>query len=450
MSADILSFPHATPPIQPIAHFIRIGEAHKRLSDLHAAERLPAKRVVIDTSRFRYQKELIDEFRKSGAEIVLDTEVAELAAPAKFQGQVRNAPWAAACDGKPLGPQHFAANASTDVIGQIARFAVENRIDAVLAPTHFLSDPLFSGWFSVDRAACLALRAALDREGGSHIAIDYPVIHSHAALNDGAVRSELLNGLADLPFDNVWMRASGLENNAGPLTTKRFLSAMSGLHNLGKPIIIDYLNGLTGAAALAFGVVSGAANGIEERERFDARLWHKPPPERNDDDNFGRTVRIVIPGYGRSFTIKELELLASARGGKKLVACGDRKCCLHGLPDMISDHREHAAYQSFSAIESMAAIPDLNRERYFLNGPLKQARRRARMIKDLRPTQKEADIRGVDLQSLLKRTNDHSGKINKLYTTLERYHESRADGAPRARAVSPRKQISLTDEEKKK
>lgn len=449
MSANILPFPYVTPPIQPIAYFIRIGEVHKRLSDLHAAERLPAKRVVVDASRLRYQKELIDEFRKSGAEIVLDPEVAELAALARFQGQVRKAPWASACDGKPLGPQHFAANASTDIIGQIARFAVENQIDVVLAPTHFLPDPQFSGWFSVDRAACLALRAALDREGGSHIAIDYPVIHSHAALNDGAVRSELLNGLADLPFDNVWMRASGLESNAPPLTTKRFLSAMSGLHNLGKPIIIDYMNGLTGAAALAFGFVSGTAHGIAERGRFDARLWHKSPPERKDG-SFRRAPRIDIPGYGRSFIIKELELLASARGGKKLLACEDRKCCLHGLANMIDDHRQHAAYQSFSAIEAMAAIPDLNRERYFLNGPLKEAVRRARMIKDLRPTQKEADIREIDLQNILKRTNDHSDKMNKLYTTLERYHESHVDGAPRARAVSNRRQSSQTHKKEKK
>lgn len=44
MSANILAFPHATPPIQPIAHFIRIGEAHKRLSDLHAAGRQARER----------------------------------------------------------------------------------------------------------------------------------------------------------------------------------------------------------------------------------------------------------------------------------------------------------------------------------------------------------------------------------------------------------------------
>jgi len=34
-----------------------------RLADLHAAERLPARRVVIDASRFRYQRDLINAFR---------------------------------------------------------------------------------------------------------------------------------------------------------------------------------------------------------------------------------------------------------------------------------------------------------------------------------------------------------------------------------------------------
>ena len=160
MDAKILPFPLTASAKQPLAHFIRIGEAHKKLADLHASGRLPAKRIVVDASRLRHQKELIEALRENGAEIVLDTEAAELAALSKFSGHARHAPWASAGQGRPLGPEHFKDDAESDVIGQIARFAVAFRVDAVLAPTHFLGDPAFPDWSVVDRHACTLLRCA--------------------------------------------------------------------------------------------------------------------------------------------------------------------------------------------------------------------------------------------------------------------------------------------------
>ena len=221
MDAKIVPFPLTASAKSPLAHFIRIGEAHKKLADLHASGRLPAKRVVVEASRLRHQKELIAALRDDGAEIILDTEVAELAAPGKFAGHSRHAPWASAGQGRPLGPEHFEDDAPSDVIGHIARSTVECHIDTVLAPTHYLADPAFSDWLVVDRRACPLLRAALDREGGQHIAIDYPVIVPHTLLNSDACRGELVEIIADLPVDNVWIRASGLGSDAGPVTMKR-------------------------------------------------------------------------------------------------------------------------------------------------------------------------------------------------------------------------------------
>jgi hypothetical protein len=93
MAAQILPLPKpATGVASPLACFVRVGEAHRRLADLHAAGHLPARQVVIEASRFRYQRELISALRESGVEIVLDTEAAELAAPAKFAGHSHRAP----------------------------------------------------------------------------------------------------------------------------------------------------------------------------------------------------------------------------------------------------------------------------------------------------------------------------------------------------------------------
>jgi hypothetical protein len=153
----------------------------------------------------------------------------------------------------------------------------------------------FFDWFTLDREACTALRRALDREGGAAIAIDYPLMHSHVELENADRRRHLLAGLTDLPFDYLWVRASGLAPDAGPLTVRRFLSAMSDLRDLGQPIILDYLGGLLGSAAIAFGVASGKAHGIGERERFDVRDWHKPPRKKDPEQKFGRTQRIAVP-----------------------------------------------------------------------------------------------------------------------------------------------------------
>jgi hypothetical protein len=63
--------------------FVRLGSAHRKLAELHAAGDLPARHVVLEASRLRFQRELLTALRDSGTHLVLDTEAAELAAPAR-------------------------------------------------------------------------------------------------------------------------------------------------------------------------------------------------------------------------------------------------------------------------------------------------------------------------------------------------------------------------------
>lgn len=346
-----------------------------------------------------------------------------------------------------MGPDHFRKGSATDTIGTMARFAVEHRFSTILAPAHYLTDPAHSDWLAIDREACLRLRSVLDREGGGHIAIDYPVILPHVTLNDASTRGSIVAALADLPIDNMWVRASGLGPDAGPLTVRRYLSAISALHNLGKPVIADHLGGLVGMAALAFGAVSGVAQGIAERERFDAGSWHKPPPPRSEDAEFGRAVRVAIPGLHRSATLNELAVLASAKNGLRLIACGDRSCCLHGYTDMVSDPRRHAAHQMFTALASLEAVPDLRRETYFLSGPMTDADRLARQVRQLRPSAVEANRRGVDSAALISRFEQHSRRMEQLLSMCEILHQARGDEGPRAGAVQTRSSIERTTKE---
>ncbi|MDD9908138.1 MAG: hypothetical protein OXR62_00435 [Ahrensia sp.] len=446
MNATIIEFRN---PIKPIAQFVRVDHAHRRLGDLYAAGRLPIRRAVFDASRLPAQKELADSFRHDGIEIVLDTEVAELAAREKIATHVNKAPWASVADGNVVGPQFFdGTNPHIDIIGSIARFAVQHDVDTVLAPTHFLGDRDFEGWLSIDVRSCMALRKALDREGGNHIAIDYSVIHSHVALNQTEQRSELITRISDLPIDNVWVRASGLGNEPKPQTTRQFLASMYGLHNLGKPIIADYSDGLMAHALLAFGGVSGVAHGIGERGKFDAGGWHKEPTPRDESNPFRRATYIPISGLGRAFKGKEIELLASAKGGRKLVGC-QNECCAHGVQDMKSDPRQHAANESLAPIRALASVPDFNREDYFLSRPLREAETLARNLKDLNPSQKDAERLDVNLESLKKRLGDHHRKIGKLSDTLGLLHDERGAGAPRAPVAMTRGGEQSSKERKK-
>lgn len=440
MAALILPFPKPTvAPTSSIGAYVWLGEAHRKLADLHAANHFRAKRIVVEASRIRHQRELISAVRDAGGEVVLDPEVAELAAAGRFNGKARRAPWALPEGEGTLGPDHFLAGAKTDVIGQIARLAVAEGVTAVLAPTHHLGDPAYANWLSVDAMSTLALRQALDREGGTSIAIDYALIIPGPMLNDAARRGSVMAALTDLPFDNLWVRTAGFGADAGPLQMLRFFTALSGLHNLGKPIIADHVGGLPALAALAFGVASGIALGVGERERLATPDWHKVPEPRSEDDvMFRRSVRVAVPGLGRSLTRAELDVLASAKNGRRVCGCADRACCSHGYQSMISDPRGHAARQLFRALEGLEAVPDLRRETFFIDGPLRMADIKAREVKALRPDPSEAERQKVSVESLMKRLDDHSRKIEKVRTTLERLHETRNADVPRARAPEQR------------
>ena len=421
--AQILPMPTVRASAQAVGHFFRLGDTgHRQLADLHAEGRFSPHRVVVDASRLRHQKELVHSLRASGAQVVLDTKAAELAATAKFSGFAKGAPWSECSSGRLLGPEHFAPNASTDVIGRVARFAVENSVDRVLTPTHWLATGARSDWFDIDRRACAELREELDKAGGSRIAIDYLLIVPHLALDEVEQRGQFIAGLKDLPFDNLWLRASGFGADAGPLTTRRYINSLSAMHNAGHPIVADYLGGLTGLAAVSFGAVSGLAEGIGELERFDARGWHKAPKTPDDHQEFGRTKRIAVSGFGRSVTVGELKLLHDAKGGRRLVVCNDRNCCPHGLPDMLANPKRHSVYQRIQQIHDLECIPDLNRAQHFLDGEMTRADRLARQIKGL----KTGD------ENLNKRMVDHSHRMEKLRSTLEHFHSVRGADAPRS------------------
>ncbi len=105
---------------------------------------------------------------------------------------------------------------------------------------------------------------------------------------------------------------------------------------------------------------------------------------------------------------------------------------------MIDDPRAHAAYQAFSQVRAMQEIPQFSREHYLLNGPIADADRLAREIKQLRPSEAEARLHGIDVAKLMKRFHDYSHKVHRVHPPLETIHNSRSDETPRVRPIAPR------------
>lgn len=95
MPAQTLPFPGQQPSLaSPIARYLRIGNNHAQSAGRHAGGRLPVDRVVFDASRFKQRRDVVVDLREADVHLVLDTEAAESATLAKFEGHARHAPWA--------------------------------------------------------------------------------------------------------------------------------------------------------------------------------------------------------------------------------------------------------------------------------------------------------------------------------------------------------------------
>lgn len=431
MSSTVVPFPKTQQLRTPLAQFFRVGEFHRQFGEMHAAGHLPTSRVVFESGRLKRQASLAKELKSEGVEITLDTGAAELSSKARHATFVRHSGWLGEASGRMLTPDDFR---DTAMIERIALMAVEINADRVLAPTHFLGDRDFDDWLNVDAQACVLLREALDRLGGGRIRIDYPVIHSVQGLIDAKTKQGIAENLANLPVDGVWMRLSGLGKEPGPQKIRAFIRMLGGLHNLGKPVVLDYCAGLNGEAAEAFGVASGTAGGILELDQFNAGAWHKPPNQPDPEVGFSRARIVPLLGLGKGFRANDFEALASARGGRKLLLQSDYASA-QSIQEMISNRRQMQARHLVGSQDALQAIPDLNRAAHFLSQTVSRAERRAKDISFLKPTEAQAKALKVDIDSLQKRTRDYASTMGKVADTLEKLHEERGSETARARVL---------------
>ncbi|MEM9938750.1 MAG: hypothetical protein AAF768_07885 [Pseudomonadota bacterium] len=418
---SIIEFPKQKSVFQPIGHYIRLGEgSYRRVADLAADGTISSKRFVVDASKIRHLRGIIQLLQGKLAEIVLDPRTVELSSRQKCGGMAAGAPWSAPDKGTPLSPDVFQADHPTDIYGAIARCAVENRVNAVLAPTHFLADPDFADWYSLDLRGCELLRYALDREGGKDIAIDYLLAARLVDFNDQKFRSRVMEDLSGLPFENLWVRSSMTSPETSPVNSARLVRTLASWHNIGVPLIMDYMGGLTAEGLLSMNVVSGVAHGYGEQSSFNTSGW-SDPPKKSDDENRqkGRATRIGVTALGRSFTKAELEVLLSAYGARTTLLPNDKKILPNGIEDVREDPRRFNAAEAQRRLAAVAQIPTTKRPNYFWEQRMREVVSTAKKAAKLNPKKELANELRVDLDKLRARLAKHKGTSDKLRGAYE-------------------------------
>lgn len=350
---------HRQPP--RIGHYLRVGHREHVLADRMRAEgRVSQLGVVFEACYVGVQTELIRDLRGDGRELILDTNVAEQSVAGRFSGTVGNAPWARK-DG-PLEPEDFVAGTNRSVVEPIARFAVSYNFNTVLSPSHYLGGDQFR-WFNVDQTSCLSLRAALDREGGQHVGINYSLILDNSQVKDIDLVRSVVSALQGLPINAVWLRIAGFGVDATGAGIDKMARAVLEFHRLGVPIIMDRLGGLAAYGLASFGVVSGYSNGLKGKDGFQTSGWLKPEKRGGG----GNEHAVFIAGLDRRMKVSEMRTLFDASStARHVYGCRDPNCC-KSIDVMLSEPEAHHLGEQARTIDDLSSVPEGLRADHFLD-----------------------------------------------------------------------------------
>lgn len=395
-------------PIE-IAQVTRVGfREHGVCEQLLSANKLSTKRFVVDaaTEGTRRHKSLVRSLKDRKAEIVLDTNCAELSVVGRFSGSAKSAPWSA--EGRVLEQDDFTPGTNKSVIEPIARYSVDQEFSAILSPSHFLGEN-DQRWRQIDLRSCEALRKALDQSGGKHIQIDYPIIASYAQFRDPNFRKILREELRNLPIDRIWLRIAGFGANATGVGISRFIEGSVDFHDLGIPIIADHVGGMASLAISALGGVSGFASGLEGKQQFNASGWLKPESSGGGDGS----KRVFVSGLDRFLPVAEMrQFFDSTRTSRHLFGCSDPTCC-GDVDKMLRNPEAHLAVQMSKLVKSLTETPESIRAEQFLDKYL---------LERAKVAGKANRIKNMD-DNLRKKIGASAKKLELTYEALSGLHD---------------------------
>lgn len=405
--ADNVVYLHGKP--KEIAQTTRVGfREHGLCEQLLSSNKLTSRRFVVEaaTEGTRRHKSLIRSLRDRQAEIIFDTNCAELSVPGRFSGSVKSVPWAV--EGRALEPDDFTPGTNRSVIEPIARYAAKNEVTAILSPSHFLGEG-DQEWLRTDLKSCEALRKALDQYGGGHIPIDYPIIASYAQFRDPSFRKSLCKELRSLPIDRVWFRIAGFGAGATGVGISRFVEGSADFHTLGVPLIADFVGGIASIGVAAMGGVSGVASGLEGKQRFEASSWLKPAKSGGGNGS----KRIFISGLDRSLSIAEMrQFFDDTRTSRHLFGCSDPNCC-GDVDKMLRNPEAHHAVQTGKFVKSFSEMPESLRAEQFLDKHL---------LERVKIAERATKIRNMD-DDLRRKIHKSAHRLELAYEALSGLHD---------------------------
>lgn len=367
---------------EPLGSYLRPSSRdHKILLQMLVEGRFVGTGLVADPCLADRQRDLLEEGRRQGLETVLDSRAIDLSTIGGFvRGGVRDLPWARP---RPHTAVDLGGPSGVLLVRRLASFVEGGGHSAVLAPTHHLDGP-DDPWLRVDADLTRHLRRELDGRGLQHVLIYYPVVARAGMLRDADRRDRLVEGLAGLPIDALWLRVHPFgTTTSGPLALRRYMEMCRALHVLNMPLIAEH-SGTVGVALLAFGAVGGIESGITIAEGVNLDSYFKPP--NPTDKPFAPAPRVYLHEIGAFLDPKKAEKFFDYRGMKTTHGCHNSDCCPRGWRDMRLEPRRHFVARRAREVGGLSAVPQTLRAGHYLENFLRPATDRALRAAEAEPT----------------------------------------------------------------
>lgn len=390
------------PVSDPLGSYLRVGgQDHTFLAQMLVDGKSIGGGLIADPAHLDRHKDLWDEARQQGVEIVFDPRSLELSTPGGIlRGGARDLPWAPA---QVHTTDSLYGQAGVDLCDQLVDALQMAGHSAVLAPTHFLAsatDP----WLDVDTDLTHALRASLDGAGLQGVPIYYPLITKSENFYNAAWRATAIGYLRSLPIDALWLRIHPFGTpKSGPLALKRYLAACRDLHRLGRPLVGEH-TGAVGVGLMAFGALGGVESGVTFNDHTDLSGWLRVPTRSGGG---GNEARIYLHQLGAFLDRSKAQTLLTRPGMKAAHACLDTSCCPRGWIDTQVRYREHFVTQRAREVAAISRAPEPLRAGHYLENFLRPATDKAVRASEAEPA----------LQSIRRRLDSWRGTFGNDLTS---------------------------------
>ena len=148
----------------------------------------------------------------------------------------------------------------------------------------------------------------------------------HVAAGRPAYRQKLVEELATLPVDAIWLRVHPFGTRAsGPLSLRQYIESCRDLHRLGLPLVAER-TGTVGLALMAFGAVGGMESGVTIGENWDVTRFLNGSTAKSGK-GYLPAARVYLPAIGAFVTVKEAGELFDHPGMRSSLGCQESSCC---------------------------------------------------------------------------------------------------------------------------